>query len=64
MFEKTMLRKILTFIILQGHMLVSKNLLASGLACHILVCVCLLVSNFNLHGLPEKLRLSRDTTGI
>ena len=40
------------------------NVQANSLACHILVSVCLLGSNLNTCAKPEKIRPSRDTTGI
>jgi len=36
----------------------------NGLACHVVVSMCLLVSNLNVYANPEGLRPSRDTTGI
>jgi hypothetical protein len=36
-----------------------KNELADGLAGHMLVCVCLLVSSLNFHAKPEKNMPSR-----
>lgn len=37
------------------------NILVNGLACHILVTVCLHGSNLNVHAKLEKLRPSQDT---
>jgi hypothetical protein len=45
-------------------MLFLLNVLAHGLACHILVSVYLLGSNLNVHAKPEKLRPSGHTIGI
>lgn len=44
-------------------MLFSK-MTSNGLACHMVVCMCLLGSNLNVYAKPEELRLSRDTSGI
>jgi hypothetical protein len=40
--------------------------MANGLACYILISVCLLRSNLTVHAKPEKLRQTQqlDTTGI
>jgi hypothetical protein len=35
-------------------MQVSKTVMANGLACHLLVSVCLLGSNLNVHAKPEQ----------
>jgi hypothetical protein len=40
------------------------NILVDGLACCMLVSVCLLGNSLNVHSNPEKLRPSRDTTDI
>jgi hypothetical protein len=50
----TLLYLHLAFIILLEHMLVSKNMLATGLACRMLVCLCLLGRSINVHTKPEK----------
>jgi len=54
----------ITFIVPRGHMLVSEMCVANGLACHILVSVCLLGSDSYFCAKPENLRLSRGTAGI
>lgn len=46
---------ILTFIILQNCMLVSENVtVVNGLACHMLVCVCLCGSNLKCPDKPKN----------
>ena len=45
-------------------MLVSEMFVANGLACHLLVSVCLLGSDSYFCAKPENLRLSSDTDGI
>jgi hypothetical protein len=41
-----------------------ENILTNGLACQILVSVCLLVSNLSVHTKPDKCRSSRHAFGI
>jgi len=38
--------------------------MANGLASHMLVSLCLLGSNLNVHAKPEKPRPSRGTTDV
>jgi len=47
-------------------MLVSESVLVNGLACRMLVCVCVcsLGSNVNAYMKPQIFRLSRDIAGV